>query len=280
MLQIGKYNDLEVVKEVDFGLYLDGGPYGEILLPLKQIPEGTVVGEEISVFIYSDSEDRLIATTIHPKAVCDEFAFLEVKEVNNYGAFLDWGLSGKDLFVPFGEQFEPMRVGQSYLVMPYVDEKTDRVVATSKLNSYLKHQNEHFSPNDTIEIVIAQEKPEAYRVIIHEEFWGMLYKNEIFQSVDIGDRLSAFVKQIREDGRIDVSLKRQGYRQQIPDASQQILALLDDNNGFLPITDKSAPEKIYSYLQMSKKSFKKAVGALYKQRLVQLEKNGIRKVEN
>jgi len=275
MIEIGKYANLEIVKEVDFGVYLDGGPFGEILLPKSNVSDSMEVGDEIKVFIYTDSEDRVIATTHKPHATTGEFAYLKAKDVSDFGAFLDWGIH-KDLFVPFREQRSTMIAGNSYLVRLYLDNVTDRVVATTKFNPFLKKENTDFEENQEIDIIIADRVPTGFRVVVNETHWGMLYKNEIFADATTGDRKKAFVKRIREDGLIDVSLQKQHYQQQIPEAVQKLLNLLETSDGFISLTDKSKPEDIYALLQMSKKNFKKAVGYLYKQKQIELQEKGIK----
>ncbi len=275
MLHIGKRNTLEVVKELDFGIYLDGGPYGEILLPLKFVPDGIEPEDEIEVFIYADSEDRLIATTDDPLAQVGEFAVMEVKEVGEYGAFLEWGIQAKDLLVPFRNQRKLMEVGDKYLVYVYLDDVTDRIVGSNKLNKFLKDKNENFEAKQEVEIIIVGPSDLGFRVIINKEFWGALYKNEVFEDLKVGDKRKAFIKKVREDGRIDVSLQQQGVGE-IDRAAQQVLEAIKSNEGFLPLTDKSPPEAIYDRLKMSKKNFKRAVGSLYKNRIILLEKEGLR----
>jgi uncharacterized protein len=275
LIQIGKFSKLEVIKELDFGVYLDGGPYGELLLPRKFVPEGVMPGDEIEVFIYADSEDRLIATTDKPKAIVDGFAAMEVVEVSEYGAFLDWGIEAKDLLVPFRNQRKRMEVGQKYLVYVYLDEATDRIVGTNKLNKILKDRNEDLEENDEVDIIVVAPSDLGYRVIINETYWGVLYKNEVFQKLEPGDCHKAYVKTLRPDGRLDVILQKPGVIE-VDLVNEQILNAIKTNNGFLPLTDKSPPEKVYELLQMSKKNFKRAVGNLYKQRLIVLEKDGIR----
>ncbi len=275
MINIGKYTRLDVVKEVDFGLYLDGGPFGELLLPAKYVPEGTVPGDEIEVFIYADSEDRLIATTQTPKAIVGSFAYMEVRQVNEYGAFLDWGIDGKDLMVPFREQRERMEVGKSYLVRVYLDERTDRIVASSKLNKFVESKGGDYSPNQEVQIIVGDATDLGYRVIVDDLYWGVLYKNEIFQALKPGASLKAYIKNIREDGRIDLSLQVQGV-QSIDHSSEKVLSAIKENDGFLALTDKSSPDLIYQKMGMSKKAFKRAIGSLYKQRLIKLEKDGLR----
>ena len=278
MLKIGQYADLEVIKKVDFGLYLDGGPYGEVLLPNQYIPEGTELGQDLRVFIYCDSEDRIIATTMKPLAIAGDIACLKVRDVNDYGAFLDWGLP-KDLFVPFREQVQTMKIGQTYVVKVYLDQKTDRLLASARLNRFIKAIPEGLSEGDKVNLMLAEKTPQGYKAIINGKFWGMLYDNEIFGELQIGEQKPAFVKKLREDGKVDLSLQAQGYRKQIPAAAKSLLEQIKMKNGFLPLTDKSPPEQIYQQLKMSKKAFKKAVGMLYKQRLIRLEDRGIRLID-
>ena len=277
MITIGDYSKLEILKKVDFGVYLDGGPYGEILLPAKYVPDQVSVGDEIEVFIYNDSEDRIIATTERPKAKVGEFAFLEVKAVSEYGAFMDWGLL-KDLFVPFREQAVKMQVGKKYLVRVYLDEQTDRIAASTRWHRFLTEKNESLTEQEEVEIKIASKTDLGYKVIVNDTYWGVIYNNEIFQPVTIGESMKAFVKKIREDDRIDIALQKQG--EEVAEQSKnELLRKLEAKGGFLPLTDKSSPESIYREMHMSKKAFKRAVGNLYKQRLIELESDGIRLVK-
>ena len=275
MIKIGKHATLEIIKEVEFGLYLDGGPYGEILLPIRYVPKKYELGQDLRVFIYTDSEDRIIATTLEPLAQADQFACLQVKAVMEYGAFLDWGLP-KDLFVPYREQVQAMRVGAHYVVRVYVDEKTDRMIASARLNRFVKTIAEGLEEGQKVNLLIAEKTDVGYKAIINDAYWGVLYHNEIFDKLKIGERREGFVKKIRDDGKVDLSLEAQGYQKQIPAAAKNLIQQLKNNEGFLPLTDKSPPDDIYKKLKMSKKAFKKAVGMLYKQRLIILEKNGIR----
>ena len=276
MIEIGKYADLEIVKEVDFGLYLDGGPFGEILLPLQYVDETMEVGKTIKVFIYTDSEDRVIATTMTPHAAVGDFAYLKVKDTSNYGTFLDWGIH-KDLFVPFQEQFRAMEIGESYLVRVYLDEASDRVAATTRFNRFLEPTCEEgeFENGQEVEVIIAMRTPNGYKAIVNETHWGMIYENEVFKTLQTGSREKAFIKLIREDGLIDIALQKQGYQEQIPEAVQSVLEVLEANEGFLPLTDKSPPDVIYEKFSMSKKNFKKAIGYLYKKRQITLSDKGI-----
>lgn len=275
ILEIGKYATLRVVKEVDFGFYLDGGPFGEILLPKKQAPEGLEPEHELKVFIYTDSEDRIIATTIEPKATVGELAFLEVVETNEYGAFLDWGIYSKHLFVPFREQRHDMLENHSYLVYLYLDDATDRVVATTRFDKYFSAVSEGFVENQPVTMTIARRTPMGFRVIVEGTTWGMLYQNEIFKPLRIGKTIKGFIKKVREDGKIDVMLQQRGYDNTIDTNTQVILDKLKENKGFLPLSDKSPPELIYEVFGMSKKNFKKAVGNLYKKKKINIGKGGI-----
>lgn len=278
MLQIGKFNTLKVVKTVDFGLYLDGGEKGEILLPRKFLPEKPCAeGDELSVFVYYDSEDRLIATTRKPYVQVGQFARLQVKSVTKVGAFLDWGVEAKDLLVPFREQHGEMQPDRYYIVYVYLDFATGRIVASAKLDKFLDNVPPEYIPNQSVEILVVQETQLGYKVIINNLHWGVIYHNEIFRPVAIGEHLQAYIKQVRDDERIDVSLQPIGYEQRIDPLSETILKRLDEAGGRLPLSDKSPAEEIARYFQCSKKSFKKAIGALYKARRIVIDEREIRK---
>ncbi len=274
MAQIGKINNLEVLKELDFGIYLDGGELGEILMPKRYVSEGTMLGDYIEAFIYLDSEDRLIATIEKPLAQVEEFALLEVISVTSVGAFLNWGLP-KDLFVPFREQRKPMEVGEKYLVYVYLDTNTKRIAASSKIESYLDNVPVDYDENEEVDLIIINETDLGYNAIIDNSHIGVLYRNEIFQALNSGDRIKGYIKKIRPDGKIDLRLDKIGY-EKIGELANLIIVKLKQNNGFLPFTDKSSPEEIYKVFKVSKKNFKAAVGALYKQRLISLEEKGIK----
>ena len=271
---IGQYAELKVAKIVDFGVYLEGEDESLILLPTRYVPLKTQLDDTIKVFIYRDSEDRIIATTLIPFATAGQFAYLQVKEVTNIGAFLEWGIA-KDLLVPFSEQKDNMQLGYYYLVYIYVDNATGRIVGTAKLERVLRDKETSYEEDQEVEILIGRRNEMGYQVLINDDALGMLYKNEIFEYVLPGERRKAYIKKVRLDDKIDVSLQRQGYRNEIPQAGEQILKQLKDEDGFLPVNDKSTPEDIYSLLNMSKKSFKKAVGLLYKQKLITIEDAGI-----
>jgi predicted RNA-binding protein (virulence factor B family) len=274
MTEIGKINHLYVVKEVDFGIYLDGGDLGEILMPKRYVPEGTQPEDMIDAFIYLDSEDRLVATTEKPLAMVDEFALLEVVAVTPVGAFLNWGLP-KDLFVPFREQRKPMEVGQKYLVYVYVDTDTKRIAASSKIENYLDNLPIDYDEGEEVDLIIVNETDLGYNAIIDYSHLGIIYKNEVFQTLNPGDKIPGFIKKIRTDGKIDLSLVKAGY-EKISEFADRIISELEKHEGFLPLTDKSSPEEIYKVFKFSKKNFKAAIGSLYKKRIITLEENGIR----
>ena len=274
MLQIGNYNTLRVVKLVSFGVYLDGGEGKEILLPTRYVPKGVKVDDEIQVFIYHDNEGRLIATTLRPKAVVGEFAFMRVKSVNDTGAFLDWGLM-KDLLVPFKEQKMTMREGKWYLVYVHLDHLIGRIVASARIEKFLGNVPPVYQLNQEVDLLVADDTEIGYKVIVDNLHWGMIYHNQVFQRLERGEHLKGYVKEVREDDKLDISLQPLGY-QKIDGISQRILNALQMKEGFLPVHDKSDPEEIYSLFRCSKKAFKQAIGSLYKQRLITIEKEGIR----
>jgi uncharacterized protein len=273
-IQPGKYNTLRVVKELDFGIYLDGGEMGEILMPSKWVPEGTQPGDMLEVFIYFDSEDRPIATTIQPKAIVGEFAWLKAKAVTQVGAFLDWGLD-KDLLVPFKEQNLRMEEGRAYMVYLYVDLHSKRIAASARIEKFLDSEPAEYSEAEEVELLIWSKTPVGFKAIINQKHQGLLYDNQIFQDIRPGQKIKGYVAAIRPDGKIDLRLQKTGYENVIDDFSRRILQQLKENQGFLPLTDKSDPDEIYKLLQMSKKNYKKAVGTLYKQKLILISNNGI-----
>jgi predicted RNA-binding protein (virulence factor B family) len=271
---LGKYNQLEVVKEVDFGVYLDGGDDGEILLPSRYVPEGCKPGDVLNVFIYLDNEERLIATTLQPKVQVGEFACLEVAWINEYGAFLDWGLM-KDLFVPFREQKMKMQKGRSYVVHAHVDEESYRIMASAKVERYLSKEKPDYQPGQEVEIMIWQRTDLGYKAIVENQYSGLIYLGEIFKSLEPGMKLTAYIRQVREDGKIDLTLQKDGQKK-VEDFSEVLLQFIKDQGGHTLLNDKSAAEDIYEAFGVSKKTFKKAVGDLYKKRLIVLEEGGIR----
>jgi len=273
LVEIGKYNTLRVIKEVDFGVYLDGEAEGEILMPARYVPEGCKPGDEVEVFVYLDSEDRIIATTEKPYAQVGEIAMLRVKAVDRFGAFLDWGLM-KDLLVPFREQKANMIEGRSYLVYVYIDAATGRIAASAKLNKFLGKTVPLYRPGEEVELVLESESDLGYNAIVNNSHFGILYENEVFEQLEKGQRLKGYIKKVREDQKIDLTLYKAGY-EKIDPVAQSILDLLKKKGGTLPVSDKSEAEVIYSYFGVSKKTFKKAIGALYKKRLISLEADRI-----
>ena len=275
-IRLGKYNQLEVVKEVDFGVYLDGDEDGEILLPKRYVPEGCVPGDMLNVFIYLDMDERLVATTLEPYVQVGEFACLEVAWVNQFGAFLNWGLM-KDLFVPYREQKAKMVKGGKYMVYAYIDEESYRIVASAKVERFLSKDRPEYEPGEEVDILVWQRTDLGYKVIVDNKFGGMLYHNEIFQPLQPGKQLRAYIKQVREDGKIDVELQKGGYKK-IDDFAETLLRYIESQGGYTDLNDKTDAAVIYNAFGVSKKTFKKAVGDLYKKRLIVLEEGGMRLV--
>lgn len=274
MVEIGKYNILKIVKDLDFGVYLDGGDDLEILLPARYVPRNVKPGDEVEVFIYHDNEGRIIATTAKPLAIVGEFQWMECKSVNDMGAFLEWGLM-KDLLVPFREQKMPMREGKWYLVYVHLDHVTKRIVASARVDKFLDNVPPVYEFNQEVDLLVADETEIGYKVIINNLHWGLVYHNEIYRRLERGEHLKGYIKEVREDEKIDVSLTRLGY-EKVEGIAGIILDALKVQNGFLPVHDKSPAEEIYSLFGCSKKSFKQAIGALYKKKLISIEPTGIR----
>lgn len=272
-IELGRFNRLEVVKRVDFGMYLDGGDEGEILLPARYVPEGCEVGDWLNVFLYLDNEERLVATTLTPLVQVGQFACLEVAWINQYGAFLNWGLM-KDLFVPFSEQKMKMEVGRKYVIHAHLDEESYRIVASAKVDRYLSKEMPDYRPGDEVDILVWQKTDLGFKAIIENQFAGLLYDSEIFRTLRTGDTLTAFIKQVREDGKIDLTLQKPGMAR-VEDFSETLLRYIKENGGKTPLNDKSAAEEIYDTFGVSKKTFKKAVGDLYKKRLIVLGEDGL-----
>lgn len=276
MISIGKYNTLRIERFAPPGLYLEDEEGEEVLLPNRWITEDMKVDDELEVFIYKDSEDRIIATTEKPYILRDEFGYLEVKQVTPIGAFLGWGLD-KDLLVPFKEQRAKMREGGRYLVYLYLDVETWRLSASAKIQKYLETEDIELEEGEEVDLLICERTDLGVKVIINNLYQGLLYGNELFKEVRMGDKTTGYVKTIREDGKIDVALEKQGYKSVEPNA-QKILDILAQNEGYLGLHDKSDPEKIKYQLGMSKKLFKKAIGSLYKEKRIVIEEEGIRLV--
>lgn len=273
MIELGKTNHLKVVKGVDFGLYLDGGDAGEILLPSRYVPEGCKPGDEIDVFLYLDQDERLVATTLKPLAEVGEFACLEVAWVNEYGAFLDWGLM-KDLFCPFREQKQRMVKGKRYVVYVKVDEDSYRIMATAKVEKYLSPEHPPYRHGDAVPLLVWQKTDLGFKVIVDNKYTGLVYDDQVFRQLYTGDRLTGYIDHIRQDGKIDVTIQRTG-RQQTLDFSATLLAYLKGHEGRCHLGDKSDAAEIMMTFKVSKKTFKKAVGDLYRQRLISISNEGI-----
>ena len=273
MIHVGKYNTLEILRDTEPGLFLGDEEGNEILLPNRYVPETFDVGDNIEVFVYLDNDERLVAVTDKPHIKCDEFAVLRCNAVNNYGAFLDWGMV-KELFCPFKEQAFPMKKGGWYLVHCYLDEKTDRLVASSKTNRFLDNSNLTVDEFDEVDLIVSHPSDIGMNVIVNNVHMGLIYKDNIFSDLSIGDKIKGIVKKIRPGNKIDITLGQIGYRNIEPNADK-IFHELEDNTGFLPLNDKSSPEEIKDLLQMSKKNFKKAIGSLYKQKVIAIKDDGI-----
>ena len=272
MIQIGDYNTLQILRDTKVGLYL-GDENEAILLPKKYVPKDFFIGDDITVFVYLDHEERPVATTLKPYIKLNEFAHLKVNYINKFGAFLDWGLE-KDLFVPFKEQARLMEEGKRYLVYMFLDEKTNRLVASSKTNQFLSNENLDLKRNEEVDILISHITDAGINVIINQKHKGLAYKNEVYVDVKPGMKTKGYIKTIRPDGKIDVLLRKIGL-DAIEPSSQVILDELKANRGFLRLSDSSHPEDIKTVLKMSKKNFKKAIGNLYKQKLIEIKEDGI-----
>lgn len=287
MIEIGKYSRLKTVKKTDFGIYLDAGEretYSEILLPKKYVPKDLKIGEFIDAFIYKDSQNRPIATTQKPKILLNDFASLEVRDINKYGAFLDWGIDNQ-LLLPFREQPESLKAGEKVTVMMYLDRVSDRLVATSRLDKFL-HKTlkpediELFNKGDSVKLLIYERTDIGFKAVIisdkiEHKYSGILYHSDVFQRIKPGDEIKGFIKTIRDDGKIDLTLRKTGL-DEIAACREKILRTLKNTGGYLSLNDDSSPEDIKKLLEMSKKSFKKAIGMLYKDKLIIIEKHGIK----
>ena len=273
MIKLGDYNTLKIVKSVDFGLYLDGGEAGEILLPTRYVPKNAKIGDELEVFIYLDQDEKLVATTLHPLAKVGDIACLEVAWVNEYGAFLNWGLM-KDLFCPFREQKMRMQKGYHYVVYIKEDEESHRLIATAKVDKYLYTDRPPYKHGDAVDILIWQKTDLGFKAIVDNHYQGLIYEDQIFQPLHTGDRMTAYVDHIRQDNKIDITLQPTG-RRQTEEFSEVLLRYLQENDGHCDLGDKSPSELIADRFKVSKKVYKKAVGDLYRRRLITISDNGI-----
>jgi hypothetical protein len=273
MLNIGKINKLKVVKKQGADIYLDSGTSGKVLLADKKLPENCQLGDTLDVFVYVDSEGHLAATTKMPLAQVDDIAWLKVVSLNYVGAFLDWGLP-KDLLVPFSEQHHEMEVGRYYLVKVFLDDK-NRIAATTKIDRFITDESDDFEAGQKVSLIIADKTELGFKAIVNNTHWGLLYQNELFQPLRKGQKLDGYIKKIREDHKIDLILHHPGYGK-VVSLTDDILIRLKENDGALMLSDKSPPEAIYAAFGVSKKVFKQAIGALYKKKLITLDKNGIK----
>lgn len=277
MAAVGKYNKLKVLRETGSGYFLDGEELGDILLPGKYAPSGMKEDDEIEVFLYFDSEDRIIATTDEPYCEVGDFALLEVVEVNEIGAFLNWGLQ-KDLLVPFREQKVKMEPGSWHIVHVYIDDKTNRIAASAKVDRFLGIEPANFQPGEEVELFIYGPCPLGFNAIINNTHWGMLYGSEVFQPLNRGEHITGYISKVREDGKIDLSLYPAGFKK-TKTSAELIVEFLKRNDGIMYLSDKSPAEDIYQTFGISKKNFKMALGSLYKERIVEIGENGVRLAE-
>lgn len=277
MILTGQHQQLEILRETSIGLYLGDDSGEDVLLPNKYCPEEYEIGDKLRVFVYRDSEDRKIATTLEPKIRLNQFAFLKVTSVSDVGAFMDWGLE-KDLLVPFREQRQKMQPGRWYIVYLLLDTKTDRLYASNKIEKRLRNEDLDLQEGDAVEVMIMTKTDLGYSVIVNQKHKGLLFESDIFKTVNIGDVVTGYVKQIRNDNKLDITLQPIGFENFNDPNCQHILHILAEHDGFLDVTDKSTPEEIYALFGMSKKAYKKAVGTLYKQRKVMLLPEGIKLV--
>ncbi len=274
MAEIGKFNTLRVVKEVAFGVYLDGGESGEILLPNRYVPKGTKIDDDIKVFVYHDNEQRLIATTDIPVGQVGEIAYMEAVSVAGQGAFMKWGIM-KDVFVPISLMESRMVRGRSYFIYLFIDERTGRVTGSEKIDRVLSNASLTINEGDLVDLLLFQQTDLGFKTIINSKHLGLLYFNDLFGDFGIGDKMQGFVKAIRPDGKIDLMPGKKGYERVVGE-EQKILDMLANNDGFLPYNDKSAPEAIYAHFGMSKKTFKMTIGGLYKKKAIEIGDDGIK----
>ncbi|MDA0147512.1 CvfB family protein [Vibrio sp. LaRot3] len=277
MINVGQVNHLEVVKKTEFGLFLDAGEFGSSLLPNRFVPEGTEVGQFIDAFLYFDSDNQLAATTETPIAQVGEWGLMKIEGINATGAFVNWGIKSKDLLIPFSEQRGRLAEGQTILVYVYTDKASGRIVGTTKFNKHLDNTPANYTRNQQVDLLIAERSELGYKAIINGEHWGMIFSSDVFGKLFIGKKVKGYIKAIREDGKIDLSLQKVGVAK-MDDLSTKIIELLEKKDGFLPLNDKSSPDAIFAAFRTSKGTFKKTIGGLYKAGKITIEKEGIRLV--
>ena len=273
MINLGEINKLTILRSTDNGFYLIDEEENEVLLPNNYIEKGWGIGDEVEVFVFKDSEDRITATNQTPKIKLNGFALLQVNDINSVGAFLNWGLP-KDLFVPFKEQKHKMREGKHYVVTMFLDYESERLVASSKIDTFLEYEEVELTNGQEVDLIIYERTPLGYNCVIKGLYKGLIYENEVFRDLNIGEKTTGYIKTLREDNKIDVSLQKVGYVAQ-DENQEKILNILKGDAGYIGLTDKSKPEDIYEELRMSKKAFKKAIGGLYKQKVIWLKNDGI-----
>ncbi|BEI23074.1 S1-like domain-containing RNA-binding protein [Vibrio fluvialis] len=278
MINVGQINNLEVVKIADFGVFLDAGEFGTTLLPKRFAPEGVELGHFVDVFLYFDSENQLAATTETPIAKVGEWGLMKIEGVNTTGAFVNWGIKDKDLLVPYSEQRARFAAGQNILVYVYTDKASGRIVGTTKFNKLLDKTPAKYAQNEQVDLIIAERSDLGYKAIINGQHWGMIFPSDVFGKLFIGKKLKGYIKNIREDGKIDLALQKVGVAK-MDDLSEKILETLQKKGGFLPLSDKSTPEAIFATFRTSKGTFKKTIGGLFKQGKILIEKDGIRLAE-
>lgn len=276
MIEIGKKNRLKVVRMTDFGVFLDADDYGTTLLNKRDLKSSVVVGDNVDVFLYFDSDSQLMATTEKPIAQVGEWGLMNVISVNSTGVFVDWGIKEKDLLIPFSEQRSRFEIGRKILVYVYTDKASGRIVGTTKFNKWLDKTPANYSINQEVELLIAERSSLGFKAIINGEHWGMIFPSDVFGKLFVGKKLKGFIKQIREDGKIDLCLQKVGV-DKFDDLSQKIMDLLEKRGGYLPLSDKSSPDDIFTMFRTSKGTFKKTIGTLYKQGHILIEADGIRK---
>lgn len=277
MAELGKLNRLTVIARQEYGLTLDGEQFGELVLANRAVPAECNVGDQVDVFLYHDAKEKVAASSEAAEASVGEYAWLKVVEVNDIGAFLDWGLP-KDLFLPYGEQKYVPEVGKRVMVKVMMHERTGRIMASTRIDSFIHEQADNLRTGQPVDLLITDKTDLGYKAIVDNAYWGVLYNNEIYQPLKKGQRIKGYVKRLRDDKKIDLTLTQPGYSK-IPSLAEQIIATLKEHDGFLMLTDKSSPETIRGVFKVSKKAYKQAVGALYKQRRISIEGNGIRLIE-
>ncbi|MFQ6371730.1 S1 RNA-binding domain-containing protein [Shewanella sp. YIC-542] len=274
MAELGKYSTLEVIKLVDFGVYLNAGALGQVLLPKKYVPQGCQLGDQVTVFVYLDSDDTPIATTQKPLAQVGECAYLKTVATGPYGAFLDWGLD-KDLLLPFAEQRKPAEEGRSYLVYVHLNHADERIVASAKIDKFIDKTPPRYQEGQEVNLIIAGTSDLGYKAVVEHRHWGVIYQNDVFRKLRFGQKLKGYIKRVRPDNKLDITLQK-GDRQELDRQAQQVMHKLQQAGGYLPLGDKTAPEVIYAELAMSKKAFKKSIGGLFKAGKISIDDDGIR----